>query len=69
MQRERITKNSEKKPHAIKAWGPKWYWKIRQMMSELIRNCANLTMIFADILENCANHKANIANLIKISQT
>ena len=26
-------KNSEKKPHAIKAWGPKWYWKIRQMMS------------------------------------
>jgi len=27
MQRERIIKNNEKKPHAIKAWGPKWYGK------------------------------------------
>ena len=27
-------KDNEKKPHAIKAWGPKWYWKIRLMSGD-----------------------------------
>ena len=66
-------KNSEKKPHAIKAWGPKWYWKIRQMMSgdtfELRTPNANLFEI-AQTLRGYSQTYLKIAQTIRqTSQT
>ena len=38
-------------------------------VDENVEHAANLTRIFANLLENCANHKTNITNLLKIVQT
>jgi hypothetical protein len=47
-----------------KGWRP-----VGKRDTNLFKNCANLTRIFANLLNNCANHKANIANSLKIAQT